>query len=57
MNIDYVEINSKAIDRWSEEGWIWSIPITHEDYINTKKGQWSVVLTPLKPVPHEWFKP
>ncbi len=52
---NYTEINSKTIDKWAEGGWEWAIPITHEEYINAKQGQWKVVLTPLKPVPKKWF--
>lgn len=53
--MDYTEINSQTIDRWVDEGWEWSIPITHEVYERAKAGEWNVGLTPTKPVPHEWF--
>ena len=53
--MEYTEINSKTIDRWVDEGWEWSIPITHEVYERAKAGEWDVGLTPTKPVPHEWF--
>ena len=51
----YQEINSKTIDRWVEEGWEWGKPITHEVYEKALRGDWDVVLTPTKPVPHAWF--
>ena len=51
----YQDINSKTIDRWIEEGWEWGIPIDHETYLEAKKGNWNVLLTPTKPVPHSWF--
>ena len=51
----YQEINSKTIDRWVEEGWEWGVPITHEVYEKALRGDWDVVLTPTKPVPHAWF--
>lgn len=51
----YTKINSKIIDRWVEEGWKWGIPISHEEFINAKLGNWKVYLTPTKPVPHNWF--
>ena len=54
---DYTEINSKAIDKWNKEGWQWGGAITHEVYVNAQNGQWDVVLTPQKTVPHEWFSP
>ena len=51
----YQDINAAVIDRWVEEGWEWGIPIDHETYEKAKNGQWDVVLTPTKPVPHAWF--
>lgn len=53
--MQYQEINSKTIDSWCQEGWEWGRPITHEEYEAAKKGIWDVLLTPLRPVPHEWF--
>ncbi len=51
----YQEINSKTIDRWIEEGWEWGIPISHETYLKAREGEWDVLLTPTKPVPHQWL--
>ena len=53
--MDYTDINSKTVDRWVEEGWEWGVPITHEQFQDAQKGQWSMVLTPIKPVPKDWF--
>lgn len=53
--MEYQDINAQTIDRWADEGWIWSRPISHESYVNAQNGKWDVVLTPIKPVPHEWF--
>lgn len=53
--MDYTKINSKTIDKWVEEGWEWGIPISHEQFLDAKNGRWSVVLTPVKPVPKNWF--
>ena len=36
---------------------MWGIPISHEEYVNAQNGKWSVLLTPTKPVPAEWFAP
>jgi SAM-dependent methyltransferase len=55
MKIDYTAINVKTIDRWIDEGWEWGVPITHEDYIKAKNGEWNVLLTPTKYVPRNWF--
>lgn len=53
--MSYQDINAQTIDRWVEEGWEWGIPISHEEYEAAQNGNWNVVLTPTKPVPHEWF--
>lgn len=51
----YQDINAETIDRWVEEGWEWGKPIDHETYEKALHGEWDVLLTPTKPVPHEWF--
>jgi len=53
--MNYTDINAKAVDSWVDDDWEWSIPTSHEDYIKAKNGDWKVVLTPLKPVPKDWF--
>lgn len=54
---EFAEINAKTIDGWVAEGWEWGKPIPHEVYAAAQKGEWEVLLTPLKPVPKEWFCP
>lgn len=51
----YQDINAETIDRWAREGWEWSTPISHETYCRAKAGEWEIVLTPTKPVPHKWL--
>lgn len=53
--MDYTQINAETIDRWVAEGWEWGKPIAHETYRNALNGVWDVLLTPTKPVPHDWF--
>lgn len=53
--MNYQDINAITIDRWIEEGWEWGQPISHEEYEKALSGKWDMVLTPTKPVPHEWF--
>ena len=55
MNESYQDINAETIDRWVENGWQWGQPITHEQFLAAKTGDWSIVLTPTKPVPQDWF--
>lgn len=51
----YTEINAQTIDRWNQEGWEWGVPIDHDAFARAQKGEWSVLLTPTKPVPTHWF--
>ena len=53
--MNYQEENARTIDRWVEEGWEWGVPVTHEQYAAALRGEWDVLLTPTKPVPHAWF--
>ena len=50
----YQDINAETIDRWIEEGWEWGKPISHEEYLAAQNGEWNILLTPMKPMPHEW---
>ncbi|MDR1549035.1 MAG: hypothetical protein LBT06_10670 [Hungatella sp.] len=53
--MNYAEINAKTIDRWIDEGWEWGVPISHEQFIDALGGKWSMLLTPTKPVPKDWY--
>ena len=53
--MEYQDINARTIDKWIKDGWVWGKPIDHETYVKATKGIWDVLLTPTKPVPHEWF--
>ena len=53
--MNYQDLNAQTIDRWIKEGWEWGKPISHELFERTKHGEWDVLLTPTKPVPHRWF--
>jgi len=55
MEREYTFINSGVIDKWVDGGWEWGRAIDHETFEKAKAGDWSVVLTPTKPVPREWF--
>jgi SAM-dependent methyltransferase len=54
---NYTDINARTIDKWADDGWEWGVPIAHEQFVQAQGGDWSVVLTPLKSVPHDWFAP
>jgi len=53
--MNYQDVNAATIDRWIEEGWEWGMPISHEVYQKALEGEWDMLLTPTKFVPHEWF--
>lgn len=53
--MEYQDINAETIDRWCGEGWEWGRPISHETFEKARNGEWDVVLTTTKPVPHRWF--
>jgi SAM-dependent methyltransferase len=55
--VDYTRINAETIDRWVEEGWEWGVPLSHEQFRRAQEGDWSMLLTPTKPVPKQWFPP
>ena len=33
----------------------WTVPVTSEQIEKARRGEWSIVLTPEKPVPRSWF--
>ncbi len=53
--MDYVKYNSGAWDGYVDKKDKWTIPVTDSDIARARSGQWDIVLTPLKPVPHDWF--
>jgi SAM-dependent methyltransferase len=53
--MDYTEINADTIDRWVEAGWEWGVPISHEQFVDALNDRWSMLLTPTKPVPKDWY--
>ena len=53
--MNYQDINARTIDRWIDAGWEWGVPIDHDTYLRAARGDWSVRLTPTKPVPRAWF--
>ena len=53
MNI--AEYNRNAWNLQSEEGCRWSTPYPDEVFEKARAGEWSVILTPNKAVPADWF--
>ena len=53
--MDVVEYNSAAWDREASAGNEWTRAVDSATIDRARKGDWSLVLTPVKPVPSEWF--
>ena len=51
----YQEDNIKAIEGWIEEGWRWGIPIDHGTFVRAQNGDYQMLLTPTRPIPHAWI--
>jgi SAM-dependent methyltransferase len=47
--------NRDAWDRQVEKGNRWTVPVSARDIDAARRGEWSVLLTPRKPVPRQWF--
>ncbi|MDY7228325.1 class I SAM-dependent methyltransferase [Hyalangium rubrum] len=54
-DVDVREYNREAWDRQVATGDRWTVPVSPEVIAAARRGEWSVVLTPRKPVPREWF--
>ncbi len=49
------EHNRAAWDRQVEAGSRWTLPVSAREIERARGGDWSVVLTPTKPVPRDWL--
>ena len=55
MENNYIVDNSRIWDERAEKADRWSIPVSSEEIEEARKGNWSITLTPEKPVPGDWF--
>jgi phosphoglycerate dehydrogenase-like enzyme len=56
--MDIRSFNRDAWDRQAQSGKnLWTVPVSPELIARARAGDWSIVLTENKPVPHEWFSP
>jgi SAM-dependent methyltransferase len=53
--MDVVAYNREAWDREAEKGNPWTVPVGPEVISAARRGEWSVLLTPTRPVPRSWF--
>jgi SAM-dependent methyltransferase len=54
---DAIDYNRTAWDRQVDRGNRWTVPVGPEVIERARRGDWSIVLTPTKPVPPSWFPP
>ena len=52
---ELVEYNRHAWNAQVEQGNEWTLPVTPEQVAEAREGKLSIVLTPTKPIPEEWF--
>jgi SAM-dependent methyltransferase len=56
MRLDEVgKLNQEGWDRRVAEKDVWTQPVSPEEIARARLGDWSIVLTPNKPVPRDWF--
>lgn len=55
IEMKYIDENAKIWDSRSENNDIWSVAVSSEAVKQAREGVWSIVLTPKKPVPANWF--
>ena len=55
--MDVREYNHAAWDRQVANGNRWTVPVGPEAVAAAPKGDWTIILTPTKPVPRHWFPP
>ena len=53
--MDVLVYNRQAWNYQVEQGNIWTQPVGPELISAARRGEWSVVLTPILPVPRDWF--
>ena len=54
---DLLELNRAAWTKEVREGNIWTKPVGPEVIADARRGKWSLLLTPTKPVPASWYPP
>ena len=53
--MDVLEYNRAAWDASVANRNQWTLPVDSKTIQRARNGEWSIVLTPLKPVPFDWF--
>jgi len=55
--MDVADYNRRAWDHQVRIGDRWTVPVSPDVIAAARTGDWSVVLTPERPVPRDWFPP
>src|SRR6516165_6817650 len=55
MNIDVRSHNRRVWDQRVAAGNRWTVPASDDTIASARRGHWSIVLTPTRPVPRAWF--
>jgi SAM-dependent methyltransferase len=53
--MDVRALNREAWNRLVDVGDRWTIPVNAEEIARARLGDWSILLTPTRPVPRSWF--
>jgi len=54
---DIARFNRGAWDRMVARANRWTVAVDHAAIAAARRGEWAIVLTPEKTVPHDWFPP
>ncbi len=52
---DVAALNQRGWDRRVEEYDVWTRPVSSADIDRARRGEWTLILTPTKPVPRHWL--
>ncbi len=55
--MDIPGYNRRAWDGLVDKQDQWTVPVSPEITRAARNGQWSIILTPRRPVPASWFPP
>lgn len=53
--MDVLKYNREAWNSQVEGGNQWTVPVSSEIIAAARVGDWSILLTPIRPVPRDWF--
>ena len=53
--VNVLQFNKEAWNKLVDAKDPWTLPVSPEEIASEREGKWKVILTPLKPVPEDWF--